>query len=79
MMSFSPIEKPENFVVDHIDGNRGNNDLSNLRWVFQKENAHYSDENNTQMKEIIATLVQNYGYFETIELLKTLLPKEKSE
>lgn len=79
MMSFSPIEKPENFVVDHIDGNRGNNNLSNLRWVFQKENARYSNENNTQMKEIIAALVQNYGYDKTIELLNTLLPKEKSE
>lgn len=36
------IEKPENDEkcwVDHIDGNRSNNNVENLRWVTPSENA----------------------------------------
>lgn len=73
MMTFSPIENPQNFVVDHIDGRRDNNKLSNLRWVFQTENAQFSDKNNTQIREIIAKLVQKYGYDETKNKLSSLL------
>lgn len=73
MMSFYPIEHSENFVVDHINGQRGNNNLSNLRWVFQTENAQFSDENNTKIKEIIANLVQKYGYEATKDKLLSLL------
>lgn len=35
----NPFHLPQ---VDHIDGNRENNDVSNLRWVTNKENIHNS-------------------------------------
>ena len=37
------IEKPDGCnVVDHIDYNRANNNVSNLQWCTQKENIHRS-------------------------------------
>lgn len=40
------IPNPENKPsIDHIDRNRANNDVSNLRWVTTKENA-YNQKNN---------------------------------
>ena len=38
----NPDNKP---CIDHIDRNRANNDVSNLRWVTTKENA-YNQKNN---------------------------------
>ena len=73
MMSFQPIENYQNFVVDHINGKRGDNRLENLRWVWQTENAQFADQNNTQMKEIIAQLIQKYGYEEIKTKLLQLL------
>lgn len=35
------IPNPENKpMIDHIDGNRGNNSVKNLRWCTMKENAN---------------------------------------
>lgn len=41
-MTYKPIENMDNLVVDHIDKNCFNNELSNLRWLTQKENIHRS-------------------------------------
>ena len=33
----------DNYVIDHIDCNKLNNDITNLRWVSRKENVENSD------------------------------------
>ena len=45
MLTFSPIENPELFQVNHIDGNPLNNTLGNLEWVTERENhRHYKEK-----------------------------------
>jgi len=42
MLAFVPNENADSLFVDHIDGNKSNNNLSNLRWVTPSENSQHA-------------------------------------
>lgn len=73
------IENINNYkIVNHKDGNRKNNHISNLEWVTHKENSKHSIENN--LKKIIcgekigtSKLKEN----DVIDIFKSKLPYKK--
>lgn len=73
--SFHPelFDKEHLFTIDHINGKKDDNRLENLRPLSNAENNRVKNENQTEVKTIIARLIEKYGYEETKEKLISLL------
>lgn len=48
MMAFKPIEDMDNLEVNHIDGDKKNNALSNLEWCSASENQKHAFQTGLQ-------------------------------
>lgn len=60
------LTKPsENCVVDHIDRDRTNNHVSNLRWVVRGKNIH-----NSKLYDNSKNIREHYGAYEVYMMIK---------
>lgn len=73
--SFHPelIENEKKIQIDHINGIRTDNRLSNLRALSAVENSAMRDDNQTKIKTLTTELINRYGYEETEKILQNLL------
>jgi DNA-binding NarL/FixJ family response regulator len=51
--NFGEGKPAENYVVDHLDGNKNNNAIENLQWVSVKENTLRYYNNSDKKAEIL--------------------------
>jgi len=55
----NPENKPQ---VNHIDGNKQNNSISNLEWVYAKENVQHSIKNKLRKTKTIIQYDKKRNY-----------------
>ena len=63
----------DNYVIDHIDGRRDNNALSNLRPLSIAKNNEVRVDNRNKSQEVLTQLILKFGYEETLNKLNHLL------
>ena len=73
--SFHPeyLDDYDEITIDHIDGNRTNNTLENLRPLSREMNSIERDKNQTEVQSIMFQLIQKYGYEDLKDKLTKLL------
>ena len=72
LSSFDPVPNLEELTVDHIDGDRSNNKLNNLRWATNKENIQFMTLHRAELNKELTRLLQGHSYDEVLQMLQQL-------
>lgn len=56
MENFKPVENMENLQVNHIDGNKQNNNISNLEWVTCEGNISHAIRMNLRADQKVSAM-----------------------
>ncbi len=68
VMEYFGAQKPgDNYVIDHIDGDKTNPIISNLQWVSIKDNTIKYYDNHEKKKEIISLVNDGYKVKDIVE------------
>lgn len=74
MVTFNPVPNASNMTIDHIDGNKSNNHISNLRWAYLGENLNLQHLQNTdELLYLLGELRDLYPKEELAEIMKNIL------
>lgn len=74
--TFHPIENDDKMIADHINGIKTDNNLTNLRWVTQRQNCFNRDENYAKINENYQKLIEIYGYDGLNAIFEAILAKK---
>lgn len=72
LQSFNPIPNPNEMTVDHINGQRDDNKLTNLRWVKKEENTQLMLLERADLNKELTRIIQLHGYEETLKILQKI-------
>ena len=74
--AFEPIDNPDLFAVDHINGIRTDARPENLRWVTLQQNSKYRDEQWVDIMNLTMQVDQKIGYENLLKNLQKMLDND---